>query len=290
MSTEAGYVTSWRDAVPNPRRPSDAIRGAVRNVTLTAIGALRSSDRGQFLRCLYCHYVFPDQRERFVKILRGLKRQGTFVDTDTCVDMLSGRRRIDGKYFHLSFDDGFRNIFAVAAPVLRDLNLPAITFIPTSLVGADWEATHRYCTQTTRYGGVIELLSWDEIRKMSSWGMEIGSHTRSHMRLADLSTKDSRLNEIDGSKADIEKHLDVECKYISWPYGTIHDIDSSSMQVVRSAGYHACFSAIRGSVVADETDQYCIPRHHFEVQWPLSHISLFAAGFLEKQRPKSDDQ
>ena len=47
-----------------------------------------------------------------------LKSIGTFVDTDTLISMLNGNKKVDKKYFHLSFDDGFKNNFTNAFPIL----------------------------------------------------------------------------------------------------------------------------------------------------------------------------
>jgi peptidoglycan/xylan/chitin deacetylase (PgdA/CDA1 family) len=212
-------------------------------------------------------------------IIKNLKQLGTFVDTDTCIGMVEGRLPIDGQYFHLSFDDGFRNVFRNAIPILRELQVPAIVFVPTTFVNADYEVARRYCL--VGYAGVIEMLRWDDLRTIVSWGYEVGSHTRTHARFSDLSTSGMLEHEIRGSKSDLESHLEIHCKYISWPYGTRGDADSTSLAMARDAGYRACFGAFRGSVIQKVTSPFSIPRHHFEAQWPLSHIKYFAAGNME---------
>ena len=73
-------------------------------------------------------------------------------------------------------------------------------------------------------------------------------------------------------------HLGVECKYISWPYGRITDVDKASLGMMKNAGYQACFGAFRGSVIPKATDMFSIPRSHFEVHWPISHVKYFARG------------
>ena len=89
-------------------------------------------------------------------------------------------------------------------------------------------------------------------------------------------------DEIFGSKADIERQLGMPCPYISWPYGRLSDADDRSLAMVREAGYEACFGAWRGQVLPGHTDQFSIPRHHFEPQWPLSHVRYFASGAREE--------
>ena len=256
-------------------------RRLLRRVTLTTLAEIQKASPHNFLRSVYCHYVFDDQKERFEEIITELKKIGTFVNTDTCLEMLSGKRKIDGQYLHLSFDDGFRNIFTNAIPVLKRHNVPAIFFVPSRLMEANWATTKDYC-KLVHMTGVTEMVRWDELQEMVNLGFEIGSHTRTHARFSDIS-KDAALmeDEITGSKHDLEDRLGKECKYIAWPFGEKSDADALSLQMTQKAGYHACFSAVRGMVNPKTTNQFRIPRHHFEVESPLSHIKGFARGMWE---------
>ena len=136
---------------------------------------------------------------------------------------------------------------------------------------------------TTNYPSVIEIATWDDLEKACAAGLEIGSHTRTHVRLSEVSRSKAAIeDEIFGSKADLERRLGRDCHYISWPYGRTTDADAQSLQTVEKAGYRACFGAFRGRVIPKITDRFRIPRHHFEVQWPLSHVKCFAHGAMER--------
>lgn len=232
-----------------------------------------------FLRLIYCHYVFDDQKEEFEYLIKNLLEIGEFVDTDTCIEMLKGNQEIDKKYFHISFDDGFKNIYTNAFPILKKYNIPAIFFVPSSLVEATYEETSHYCLDTTCYSGIIEMVTWNDLKEMQKSNIEIGSHTKTHARFSEISKSSKMLtDEIAGSKKELEDKLGVECKYISWPYGEIKDADQVSLEMTKEAGYKACFGAYRGKIIPGTTDMFSIPRHHFEVQWPLSHTLFFAKG------------
>jgi peptidoglycan/xylan/chitin deacetylase (PgdA/CDA1 family) len=196
--------------------------------------------------------------------------------------MLQGKRAIDGRYFHLSFDDGFRNNFTNALPVLIEHKVPAIFFVPTGIVSADWKTAQHYCINTTSYRGTMEMMTWDDLSEIILQGFEIGSHTRTHARFSSISSNPQAIeDEIHGSKNDLEAYLNIQCKYIAWPYGTLADSDRTSLSAVSTAGYTACFGAFRGTVKPNETDMFSIPRHHFEVEWPIQHIQYFARGNYE---------
>ncbi|MFW6195004.1 MAG: polysaccharide deacetylase family protein [Chloroflexota bacterium] len=231
---------------------------------------------------MYCHYVFDDQTDNFRRIISELSSLGQFVSTDRCLAMIRGDEPIDGRYFHLSFDDGFRNVITNGLPVLKEYGVPAMLFVPTGLIDADYETVRDYCLNRTGYAGVIETVTWGDLERALEDGFDVGSHTRTHARLSDVVDEDVLEDEIAGSREDIQQKLGSDCPYISWPYGSPNDIDQRGISVVRRVGYHALFGAFRGSVQeGGATDQYFVPRHHFEVQWPVRHVKYFAKGHWE---------
>ncbi|HWQ57029.1 MAG TPA: polysaccharide deacetylase family protein [Bryobacteraceae bacterium] len=246
--------------------------------------------------------MFDDQVQQFRNVISALSELGTFVDTDKCVALLCGDDTPDRIYFHLSFDDGFKNILSNAAPVLTALNVPAAIFVPTAIVSAGFDVVSQYCLVTTRYAAPVEMLSWADIAQLQAAGFTIGSHTRRHARFADLTNELRLREEILYSKQDLEDKLGLECKYISWPYGTRADVTEQSIAYVRDCGYEACFGAFRGNLTPGKTNRYFIPRQHFEAGWPVSHVKFFigrnfwlefipdaCTGFPDEQRAGCGD-
>jgi peptidoglycan/xylan/chitin deacetylase (PgdA/CDA1 family) len=284
-SVAGAYATQWSDANPDPGGPAGRVKGIIRSGVLHALARTAAKPATSFMRCLYCHYVFDDQRAQFEQIIIQLKRMGTFVDTAACLEMLAGERPVDGRYFHLSFDDGFLNNFTNALPILKAQGVPALFFVPSALIGGDWQTARDFATSKTIFRGVVELAGWDDLAAAVASGYEVGSHTRTHARLSEISADPAVLeDEIAGSQREIEARLGVACKYISWPFGTRTDADAASLAAVEKAGYAACFGAYRGSVQPGQTNRYSIPRHHFEANWPLPHVLYFAQGNQERAR------
>jgi peptidoglycan/xylan/chitin deacetylase (PgdA/CDA1 family) len=286
---DAPYATRWREAAQLPvglrQRAKRLLRDGVISVRarLNAAGAARSEPQAgpAFLRCLFCHYVFDDQRESFARIIRALQTVGRFVTTEECIAMMRGERRIVGRCFHLSLDDGFLNNATNAAPVLRDLGVHATLFVPSAMVGADDATVRAYCRRIG-YPAPIRLMSWDDAARLAADGFEIGSHTRTHARFSDISSDPTRLeDEIAGSKREIEARLGLPCRTISWPFGKRTDADTMSLAAAERAGYEACFGAYRGTVIPGRTNRFSVPRHHFEAEWPLDHVLYFARGNME---------
>ena len=245
----------------------ERVRARLRGAALTVAGRIFPWPARPFLRALYFHGVRDDQASHFETLVRRLADRGRFVDTDTLIAMTEGQRAVDGQYFHLSFDDGFRTVLTNAAPVLARLRVPAIVFVITDRVGAG--------------AGDARRLSWDELRALRPIGIDIGSHTVSHPRLADLADEAALDAEIAGSKAEIEARMGAACSYIAWPFGGRTDVHDAGIGAVVRAGYRGCFGGFRGSIVPGVTSLFRIPRHQLDAGWPWPHVQYFAGGRWE---------
>ncbi len=262
-----------------PATTAQRTRAFLRSSYLSALSVRLKAFQSPGLSCLFCHNVFDDQVNQFRTICQELHRTGVFVDSDTCLGMVNGRIPIDGNYYHLSFDDGFRNILYNGLPILQEFSIPAAIFVVTGLVGASYEEVSTYCsTRWSVYAAPIEMLSWSDLAEMQRFGITIGSHTRTHARFSTLRSRPQLVDEIATSKRELEQTLGSECRFISWPYGTLNDVTDDSLTFVREAGYAGCFGGYRGSIQPQVTNAFSIPRHHFEPNWPLRHIRVFASG------------
>jgi peptidoglycan/xylan/chitin deacetylase (PgdA/CDA1 family) len=277
------YATEGKEL--NNARASVSFRGLLRHGVLSTLAFATKPQPEHSLRLVYAHYVFKDQVTDFEKKIKYLTSIGTFLTADEVLAVILGEKPLDKRFFHLSFDDGFRNIITNALPVLREYSTPATFFVPTSFISADYKIAQHYCLNVTHYPCVIEMASWDDLARAQEHGLEIASHTATHARFSEMSGSTAKLeDEIFGSKADLERNLGRPCRYISWPYGRINDADAGSLDFVKRAGYAACFGAFRGHVDPGKTDPFYIPRHHFEADWPLSHLKYFAHGAGERQK------
>jgi peptidoglycan/xylan/chitin deacetylase (PgdA/CDA1 family) len=167
------------------------------------------------LRLLYCHNVLDHQRKKFESIIRYLQSVGEFVTTDRVLDILHGRVRLERNSFHISFDDGMRNIVENALPILREYGVPAILFVPTAIVSAPKGKFVEIRRVLGASGVDAEIVTWSDLERMQAAGFAIGSHTRTHALLANCLKSASAIeDEIAGSKLDLERRLGIECRYI----------------------------------------------------------------------------
>ncbi|MGE0445923.1 MAG: polysaccharide deacetylase family protein [Vicinamibacterales bacterium] len=74
-------------------------------------------------------------REEFVSILKELARTGTAVGMPEVLERAESGAPWPRRAFAITFDDGFRNNVAIAAPVLAEMQIPATFYVTTGFIG-----------------------------------------------------------------------------------------------------------------------------------------------------------
>jgi peptidoglycan/xylan/chitin deacetylase (PgdA/CDA1 family) len=84
----------------------------------------------------------------------------------------------------------------------------------------------------------LACMSWEQLRGLAAHGWEIGSHTRTHPRLPEIS--DAQLeDELAGSRADCQAGLAAACDTLAYPYGAV---DERVVEAAGRAGYRYAVS------------------------------------------------
>ncbi len=65
-----------------------------------------------------------------------------FVSLGDALEVMAGRRRATKDLFVVTFDDGYRDVLRYAVPVLKQMGVPAITYLPVGLVGTSRRFDH----------------------------------------------------------------------------------------------------------------------------------------------------
>jgi len=109
-----------------------------------------------------------------------------------------------------TFDDGLRDQFTIALPILDELRIPATFYIIPGAVADTKEAAE--AKKPGAFGGV----TWDELRAVSARGYEIGNHTWNHLNLTQLDAPHIE-DEIDQADARIEKEIGIFPVSVAFP-------------------------------------------------------------------------
>jgi peptidoglycan/xylan/chitin deacetylase (PgdA/CDA1 family) len=104
------------------------------------------------------------------------------------------------------------------------------------------------------------LMTWDHVRELRAAGMDVESHTRSHRVLDTLPPADL-LDEIAGSRADLEREVGVPARALAYPVGNQLGKSSPIRAVLAQAGYEIGLSSNTGTnPLAGPVDRYNIRR------------------------------
>jgi peptidoglycan/xylan/chitin deacetylase (PgdA/CDA1 family) len=172
---------------------------------------------------------------------RFFARRFDVVPFGTLVSMLEQQAPLRGQ-LAITFDDGYRDNFAVAAPILEQLGLPACFFLTTGFIES------KQTPWWDREAGVnSEWMSWDHAQDLKRRGFEIGAHTVTHVDLGRLEGEGAR-REIEDSKCVLEARLSGPVPFFAYPYGRESQMTDANRELVRRAGFRCCPSAFGGIV------------------------------------------
>jgi peptidoglycan/xylan/chitin deacetylase (PgdA/CDA1 family) len=172
--------------------------------------------------------VSPDALERQVG---GLMRRGYAGARFTEAVLGETTNRV----LAVTFDDAYRSVFEVAAPVLARLGIPATVYVPTRWVGAGepmrWPGIEEWSDGA--FADDLQCMDARQLRALADAGWEIGSHTVSHPRLTELDD-DALDEELRASRSAIEDLAGQPCASIAYPYG---DVNVRVTTAAANAGY-----------------------------------------------------
>ena len=78
------------------------------------------------------------QFREFEKQIKYLKKHFCFISLDEFYDSFVNNVPFSGKEIIVTFDDGYKNNFTIAAPYLQSENIPFAVFVSTKLVDKEW--------------------------------------------------------------------------------------------------------------------------------------------------------
>jgi peptidoglycan/xylan/chitin deacetylase (PgdA/CDA1 family) len=195
------------------------------------IGPLLGRPRQPKCVVLAYHSVPAEQRALFVLQMEMLVKQAKIVHADIDVLPEGG-----GHYVAITFDDGYEDIVENALPELSKRGMPSTVFIITDMLGCKRNWEHRGGEDTSE----VRLMSPEQLRRLPSDLVRIGSHTMTHAFLPRLEAGKMQ-EELSGSREKLEKLLNRKVKIFALPYGAYND---AVLESCREAGYERVFTGL----------------------------------------------
>lgn len=154
----------------------------------------------------------------------------TFLTPSDIADVLDGIKNLPDKPVVLTFDDGYKDFYTDAFPILRKYNVKSSEYIVSGFLGRP-----NYMTET-------------ELKEISkSRLVEIGAHTVHHLALTGL-PENAVKNEIEQSKIQIESIIGESVTTFAYPYGFF---DINTVQIAKKEGFRTALSTIPGSEIGN---------------------------------------
>jgi peptidoglycan/xylan/chitin deacetylase (PgdA/CDA1 family) len=198
----------------------------------------------------------------FERYCRFFKRHFHVVALRELVTRLQQGERPGGE-LAITFDDGYRDNYENAAPILERLSLPATFFIVTR-----WMDTEVVPWWDEELGIRHPWMTWDQVQSLHQRGFEIGAHTQTHVDLGLIQGDEAR-REILGARQELERRLGAPVTSFAYPYGRRGNLTEANREIVRAAGFTCCCSGYGGTNPGgtDPLHLQRVPISGFDV-WP----------------------
>lgn len=199
--------------------------------------------RGQYvLPIVMYHSVDPNAKpgnriavtlETFERQIRFLKNNSYNVLTlEAAAALIKEKKRVPHKTIAVTFDDGYKDNYIYAFPVLKKYNIPATMFIITGEVGRR------------------DRLNWDEIKQMRDSGIiTFGSHALGPEPLVNIKSEREIKRQVFESKRLLEEELGRRVNAFSYPEGRFN---AAIRQMVKDAGYELAVATNPGKKFAND--------------------------------------
>jgi biofilm PGA synthesis lipoprotein PgaB len=147
----------------------------------------------------------------------------------------------------ITFDDAYRSVLDVAAPLLQQHGWPFTVFVSTQAID----------------DGYHDYLSWGDLRRLIAAGAEIGNHSYSHEHMVRRIGAESRqqwrdrvTQDIQRAERDLRQRLGVTPVMFSYPYG---EYNADLQHIIASLGYYGI--AQQSGAVGPGFDKLAVPRY-----------------------------
>ena len=230
-----------------------------------------------YIRVINYHGIPANQRENFEAQIRYYLSRFVPATLEDLTALLDGFWPYPKPGIILSFDDGLRNHFSVAAPILEKYGFKGLFFIPPGFVDQP-ATTVRAFSQRNRIDG-SEALTVEEVEYLSKHHV-IGSHSYHHVRL------EARLNsqevdcEVVKSRARLEEMTSTRVVSFAWVGGENWSYGPGTARAIKSAGYQFAFAG-NSLPATTSTDPFWVYRTNVEADWSIELVKMQLCGLAD---------
>jgi peptidoglycan/xylan/chitin deacetylase (PgdA/CDA1 family) len=183
-----------------------------------------------------------------------------FVDLDAVLDHYLVGKPLPRNAVLITFDDGYRDIYENALPVLQKHGAPAVIFVPVAYMDVSMPLPHE--THLIARGIRNPTLDWGLVRALDDGGVRVESHGIAHRPLAEIPL-DEAVREIAVSKLKLEHRLGRPVRTYAYVKGSEAHFHPVHESLLKQAGYDVAFTSVsRGNT--PRTDPFRLGRYNVE--------------------------
>lgn len=128
------------------------------------------------------------------------------------------------------------------------------------------------------------LMTWEQIRLLKGYGIDVGAHTVSHPVLSRLGIEQQR-QELAASKAELEKNTGRPVSSFAFPFGEKDDFGPETKRLAQEAGFELGFSLIAGTNRIGTADAMELNRILGPVEESTFKVRLTLASLAPQRAP-----
>jgi peptidoglycan/xylan/chitin deacetylase (PgdA/CDA1 family) len=171
--------------------------------------------------------------------MRLLKARGwSTITSAQLADARAAGRALPRRTFVIVFDDGNRDGFDSAYPILERYGFTGVFAVVVGRVGVKRSA-----------------MTWAELRELQAAGHEVANHSMSHANVARLD-RAGLAREVGRSAARLRQHLGAWPRTFVYPFGSW---DRAASHAVRAAHHDIAFTTVSGAT-RRTSNRFAAPR------------------------------
>jgi poly-beta-1,6-N-acetyl-D-glucosamine N-deacetylase len=184
--------------------------------------------------------------ETFREHMQYLAEHHQVLPLKEVIETLQNKQPLSDKAVVITFDDGYKNIYNNAHPILKEFSFPYTIFINPPLIGK-----------------VSYQLDWQQVKIMANEGASFANHGSQHSHMLTKNKSESEeswlrrsLLEIETAETILKNNLGYSLKYFAYPYG---EFDLKLKNRLKASGYIGF--AQHSGAIASYSDFSALPRY-----------------------------
>jgi peptidoglycan/xylan/chitin deacetylase (PgdA/CDA1 family) len=184
--------------------------------------------------------------ETFREHMQYLAEHHQVLPLKEVIETLQNKQPLSDKAVVITFDDGYKNIYNNAHPILKEFSFPYTIFINPPVIGK-----------------VSYQLDWQQVKIMANEGASFANHGSQHSHMLTKNKSESEeswlrrsLLEIETAETILKNNLGYSLKYFAYPYG---EFDLKLKNRLKASGYIGF--AQHSGAIASYSDFSALPRY-----------------------------